>query len=57
MRRLNYFYDQTEDNIMYKIVSDEKTLATIKNKDQFLICANFFASGLSACIKIGSTAK
>ena len=39
------FMTKLKTIFMYKIVSDEKTLATIKNKDQFLICANFFASG------------
>jgi AcrR family transcriptional regulator len=39
------FMNKLKTLFMDKMVSDEKTLATIKNKDQFLICANFFACG------------
>lgn len=39
------FLNKLKVLFMDKIMSDEKTLATIKNKDHFLICVNFFASG------------
>jgi AcrR family transcriptional regulator len=39
------FINKMKTLFLDKMVSNEKTLATIKNKDQFLICANFFAYG------------
>lgn len=40
------FLNKLKTLFMDKIISDEETFGAIKNKDQFLICLNFFASGL-----------
>jgi AcrR family transcriptional regulator len=39
------FFQQLKNLLMEKILSDEKKMSGIKNKDQFMISVNLFASG------------
>jgi AcrR family transcriptional regulator len=41
------FLNKLKTLFIDKILSDEKKLSTIKNKDQFMVCVNLFASGFA----------
>jgi AcrR family transcriptional regulator len=41
------FFNKLKTLFMDKIMNDEKKLSSIKNKNQFLVCANLYASGFA----------
>lgn len=41
------FLNKLKTLFIDKILSDEKKMTTIKNKDQFMVCINLFASGFA----------
>lgn len=45
-QRSRDFLNKLKTHIINKILSDEKKMSAIKNKDQFLICVNLYITGL-----------
>jgi AcrR family transcriptional regulator len=46
-QRSAMFFNKLKTLFMEKIMNDEKKLAAIKNKEQFMVCANLYASGFA----------
>ena len=45
-QRSRDFLNKLKTHIINKILSDEKKMSAIKNKDQFMICVNLYITGL-----------